>query len=68
MKYQELSHTLGVGERLVLAQHYASEQIKRESKELEGKWEEIRGVVKDRVGLLDLSVSFHESQEKVGIK
>lgn len=54
-----------MGTRLISAQHFASEQIKQESADLEAKWEGLRGVVEGRVELFDLSVSFHESQQKV---
>lgn len=56
-----------MGERLIQAQHYALEQIRTESAGLKEKWEGLRGVVEERVELFDLSVSFHESQQKVGI-
>ena len=56
---------MGMGTRLVSAQHFASDQIKKESAQLEAKWERLRGVVNERVELFDLSVSFHETQQKV---
>ena len=56
---------IAVGERLIAAQHYASSQIQNMSSKLEGKWAVLRSVVEERVELLDLSVSFHDSEEKV---
>lgn len=64
-RYKELSHPMNVGERLISAQHYASEQIRSDSRDLEKQWERLKGVVSERVELFDLSVSFHETQQKV---
>lgn len=57
--------TVSMGEKLIAAQHYASEQIRSISKQLEEEWERLRGIIEGRVELLDLSVSFHENQQKV---
>lgn len=54
-----------MGDRLIASQHYAEEQIRAESQELEERWEGLRGVIEERVELFDLSVSFHENQHKV---
>lgn len=58
---------IGMGDKLVASHHFAREQIQRKLDELQDKWEVLRGVVEERVELLDLSVSFHDSQQKVRI-
>ena len=56
---------IGMGDKLVAAHHFAREQIQRKLDELQEKWDVLRGVVEERVELLDLSVSFQDSQQKV---
>ncbi len=56
---------IGLGDKLVAAHHFARDQIQRKLDELQEKWDVLRGVVEERVELLDLSVQFHDSQQEV---
>ena len=64
-KYQDLLHTIAVGERLVEAEHPSSGEIQTMSIELNENIDRLKGVVEERVELLDHSVHFQDSQQKV---
>jgi len=59
---------VGMGDKLIAAHHFAREQIQCKLDELKDKWEVLKSVVEDRVELLDLSVSFHDSQQQVIVR
>ena len=65
MKHHELSRVCTMGERLTVANHYATEVFKSHSKELKGSWDNLTQMADERTTLLSLSVTFHDKQQKV---
>ena len=65
MKHHELSRVCTMGDRLTAANHYAAEIFRSRSKELKGCWESLAQMTEERTTLLTLSISFHDSQQKV---
>ena len=65
MKYQDLIRVIVLGERLVSAKHYATEQIKDQSVEVRGRWDKLSVLVDQRASLFSLSISFFDRQQKV---
>jgi len=64
---QQICDTLVMGKELQEANHYASEHIKGLMVDLSNQWESFCQLLQERVGLLELSVSFHEKLQLVSV-
>lgn len=62
---QQICATIAVGEELLEANHYASQQIGELTGSLSSQWESFCRLLQERVGLLEYSVNFHEKLQSV---
>jgi hypothetical protein len=63
-QYQEISRVITVGERLVGSRHYALDVMQVGNKKLRTSWERFSRIVEDRNNMFELSVVFHDWQQK----
>ena len=54
-----------VGERLIASRHYALDVMQVGNKKLRTNWEKFSMIVEDRNNMFELSVVFHDWQQKV---
>ena len=59
---------ISVGERLIAARHYALDVMQVGNKRLKTNWEKFSTIVEERNNMFELSVVFHDWQQKVLIK
>ncbi|KAL2080069.1 hypothetical protein ACEWY4_023862 [Coilia grayii] len=58
--YVNINRIMSVGNRLLESGHYASQQIKQISGQLEQEWKAFAAALDERSTLLDMSASFHQ--------
>ncbi|XP_047462007.1 triple functional domain protein isoform X3 [Mugil cephalus] len=58
--YVNINRIMSVGNRLLESGHYASQQIKQISSQLEQEWKAFAAALDERSTLLDMSASFHQ--------
>ena len=58
---------ISVGERLISARHYALDVMQFGNKKLRTHWETFSAIVEDRNNMFELSVVFHDWQQKVHV-
>lgn len=56
---------MSVGNRLLEAGHYASQQIKEISGQLEQEWKAFAAALDERSALLEMSAAFHQKCDQV---
>lgn len=56
---------MSVGNRLLESGHYASQQIKQISGQLEQEWKAFAAALDERSTLLEMSASFHQKCDQV---
>lgn len=56
---------MSVGNRLLEAGHYASQQIKQISGQLEQEWKAFAAALDERSTLLEMSATFHQKCDQV---
>ncbi len=56
---------MSVGNRLLEAGHYASQQIKQISGQLEQEWKAFAAALDERSALLEMSATFHQKCDQV---
>lgn len=59
---------MSVGNRLLESGHYASQQIKQISGQLEKEWKAFAAALDERSTLLEMSASFHQKCDQVSRK
>lgn len=57
---------MSVGNRLLESGHYASQQIKQISGQLEQEWKAFAAALDERSTLLEMSAAFHQKCDQVG--
>ncbi|XP_058878264.1 triple functional domain protein isoform X9 [Acipenser ruthenus] len=63
--YVNINRIMSVGNRLLESGHYASQQIKQISSQLEQEWKAFAAALDERSTLLDMSAVFHQKAEQV---
>lgn len=63
--YVNINRIMSVGNRLLESGHYASQQIKQISSQLEKEWKAFAAALDERSTLLDMSGSFHQKCDQV---
>lgn len=64
--YVNINRIMSVGNRLLESGHYASQQIKQISGQLEQEWKAFAAALDERSTLLEMSASFHQKCDQVG--
>ncbi|XP_055012937.1 triple functional domain protein isoform X4 [Boleophthalmus pectinirostris] len=62
--YVNINRIMSVGNRLLESGHYASQQIKQISSQLEQEWKAFAAALDERSTLLDMSATFHQKCDK----
>ncbi|KAG2465202.1 TRIO protein, partial [Polypterus senegalus] len=62
--YVNISRIMSVGSRLLESGHYASQQIKQISSQLEQEWKAFAAALEERSTLLEMSAVFHQKAEQ----
>ncbi|KAJ0003220.1 hypothetical protein NQD34_008318 [Periophthalmus magnuspinnatus] len=62
--YVNINRIMSVGNRLLESGHYASQQIKQISGQLEQEWKAFAAALDERSTLLDMSATFHQKCDK----
>ncbi|XP_066546525.1 triple functional domain protein isoform X7 [Amia ocellicauda] len=62
--YVNINRIMSVGNRLLESGHYASQQIKQISSQLEQEWKAFAAALDERSTLLDMSAVFHQKAEQ----
>ncbi|KAM8883086.1 triple functional domain protein-like isoform 4-T4 [Synchiropus picturatus] len=62
--YVNINRIMSVGNRLLESGHYASQQIKQISGQLEQEWKAFAAALDERSTLLEMSASFHQKCDK----
>lgn len=65
--YVNINRIMSVGNRLLESGHYASQQIKQISGQLEQEWKAFAAALDERSTLLEMSASFHQKCDQVGL-
>lgn len=63
--YVNINRIMSVGNRLLESGHYASQQIKQISGQLEKEWKAFAAALDERSTLLEMSASFHQKCDQV---
>ncbi len=63
--YVNINRIMSVGNRLLEAGHYASQQIKQISGQLEQEWKAFAAALDERSALLEMSATFHQKCDQV---
>lgn len=63
--YVNINRIMSVGNRLLESGHYASQQIKQISSQLEKEWKAFAAALDERSTLLEMSASFHQKCDQV---
>lgn len=63
--YVNINRIMSVGNRLLESGHYASQQIKQISGQLEQEWKAFAAALDERSTLLEMSASFHQKCDQV---
>lgn len=63
--YVNINRIMSVGNRLLEAGHYASQQIKQISGQLEQEWKAFAAALDERSTLLEMSATFHQKCDQV---
>lgn len=63
--YVNINRIMSVGNRLLESGHYASQQIKQISSQLEKEWKAFAAALDERSTLLDMSGGFHQKCDQV---
>lgn len=63
--YVNINRIMSVGSRLLEAGHYASQQIKQISSQLEQEWKAFAAALDERSALLEMSAAFHQKCDQV---
>lgn len=63
--YVNINRIMSVGNRLLESGHYASQQIKQISSQLEQEWKAFAAALDERSTLLEMSASFHQKCDQV---
>lgn len=66
--YVNINRIMSVGNRLLESGHYASQQIKQISSQLEKEWKAFAAALDERSTLLEMSGSFHQKCDQVSSK
>lgn len=66
--YVNINRIMSVGNRLLESGHYASQQIKQISGQLEQEWKAFAAALDERSTLLEMSASFHQKCDQVSGK
>lgn len=66
--YVNINRIMSVGNRLLESGHYASQQIKQISSQLEKEWKAFAAALDERSTLLEMSASFHQKCDQVSCK
>lgn len=66
--YVNINRIMSVGNRLLESGHYASQQIKQISGQLEKEWKAFAAALDERSTLLEMSASFHQKCDQVSRK
>lgn len=66
--YVNINRIMSVGNRLLESGHYASQQIKQISGQLEKEWKAFAVALDERSTLLEMSASFHQKCDQVSWK
>lgn len=66
--YVNINRIMSVGNRLLESGHYASQQIKQISGQLEKEWKAFAAALDERSTLLEMSASFHQKCDQVSQK
>uniref|UniRef100_A0A671P5A1 Triple functional domain protein n=1 Tax=Sinocyclocheilus anshuiensis TaxID=1608454 RepID=A0A671P5A1_9TELE len=62
--YVNINRIMSVGNRLLEAGHYASQQIKQISGQLEQEWKAFAAALDERSALLEMSATFHQKRDQ----
>lgn len=65
--YVNINRIMSVGNRLLESGHYASQQIKQISSQLEQEWKAFAAALDERSTLLEMSASFHQKCDQVSV-
>lgn len=65
--YVNINRIVSVGSRLLESGHYASQQIKQISGQLEQEWKAFAAALDERSTLLEMSASFHKKCDQVSL-
>lgn len=65
--YVNINRIVSVGSRLLESGHYASQQIKQISGQLEQEWKAFAAALDERSTLLEMSASFHQKCDQVNL-
>lgn len=63
--YVNISRIMSVGNRLLEAGHYATQQIQQISGQLEQEWKAFAAALDERSTLLEMSANFHQKTDQV---
>jgi len=63
--YVNINRIMSVGNRLLESGHYASQQIKQISAQLEQEWKAFAAALDERSTLLEMSATFHQKCDQV---
>lgn len=66
--YVNISRIVSVGNRLLESSHYASQQIKQISGQLELEWKAFAAALDERSSLLEMSAVFHQKADQVTLR
>lgn len=64
--YVNINRIMSVATRLSEAGHYASQQIKQISAQLDQEWKSFAAALDERSTILAMSAVFHQKSEQVG--
>lgn len=66
--YVNINRIMSVGNRLLESGHYASQQIKQISGQLEQEWKAFAAALDERSTLLEMSAGFHQKCDQVSVE